>query len=96
MNSCGYDYFRLKVGTTTLISQTLCSSTNTNGWVHGSINLSSYVNSTIILKFEAATDSSIPSLIFLDDIYLASTATASPESFDPGALDSDFTWKEDW
>jgi hypothetical protein len=84
------------MGTTTVSTQNLCYSTNTYGWVHGSINLSSYVNNPLTLKFEAITDSSYVSLIFLDDIYLASTATVSPDSLVPGRLDLEFTWKEDW
>lgn len=95
-DSCGYDYFRVKIGATTVRTQNLCYSSSTGGWVHGSIDLSLYANVPLTLKFEAITDISNISLIFLDDIYLASTATNSPERFIPGRLDVDFAWKEDW
>ena len=94
-DECGYDDFRVKMGATTVKTQNLCTSTNTYGWVHTSINLSAYVNVPLTLKFEAVTGSILISNIFLDDIYLASTATVSPESFVPGALDLDSTLKAD-
>lgn len=96
LDFCGYDYFRVKIGATTVRTQNLCDTTSTGGWVHTSINLSSYVNIPLTLKFEAITDSSNVSLIFLDDIYLASTATVSPDSFVPSPVELDLKSKEDW
>lgn len=65
---CGYDYARVYVGATVVQTHDLCSSNDTGGWVMGNINLSAYAGSSVALKFEVTTDSSINSNFFLDDV----------------------------
>ena len=80
---CGYDYFRIKVNGTTLLTRNLCTTTNTGGWVEGTLSLAAYANTSITLMFEVTTDGSLNSNIFLDDISLASTMLTSPDVLVP-------------
>jgi hypothetical protein len=76
---CNYDYFWIKVNSTTMYTRTLCGDTDTGGWVEGSLSLAAYVNTTITLMFEVTTNSSLNSNLFLDDVSLSSSAVVSPE-----------------
>jgi len=73
---CGYDYFRIKVGSTTVRTKDLCDPQNTGGWVEGVLNLSSYAGTTNTLKFEVTTDGSGNSNLFFDDVSFSGTASA--------------------
>lgn len=84
---CGYDYFRVKLGSTTVQTKNLCNTTNTSGWVQGVVNLSSYVGSTAGLKFEVTTDGSANSNLFLDDVSFSNVSTVSPEVNIPNGTD---------
>lgn len=94
-DACNYDFFIVQVGSATVRTQTLCYDKNTYGWVHSSINLSSYAGIPLTLKFLAITDDSLPSLIFLDDIYLSNTASVSANQNVPGSRELDYPWKDD-
>ncbi len=54
------------------------------GWKQRSVNLSAYVGQTVNLQFRAETDSPAVSVLYIDDVTLASTtevasATTGPE-----------------
>jgi subtilisin family serine protease len=73
---CGYDYGYARVqsngATTNIATFNLCSSTNTNGWVKSTIDLSSYAGRTITLIFRATTDVTAVSSFYVDDVKLVS------------------------
>lgn len=72
-DSCNYDYAYVRVGTTTLRTHNLCSSTQTSGYVQGSVSLSAYAGQTVSLNFRVTTDVSYSSSFYLDNVgYTAS------------------------
>jgi hypothetical protein len=78
---CGYDYgyVRVLAGgiTTTVKTFSLCSSTQTSGWVSNTIDLSSYAGRAITLIFRATADATQVSSFFVDDVRLASGSTCA-------------------
>lgn len=88
-DSCGFDFATVSVNGTPLTSYDLCSSTNTNGWVAGTLDLNAYAGQTIALKFEVTTDSSVNSNFFLDDVSITSSASAGAplEALPPTGLE---------
>jgi hypothetical protein len=93
-DACLYDYFRIKVNATTIYTRDLCTTTNTGGWVEAAISLAAYANTSITLMFEVTTDSSLNSNMFLDDVFLASTALTSPGEMIPEVVNPAATIKE--
>jgi hypothetical protein len=86
---CGYDYFWIKFGSTTLLTNDLCETNSTGGWVEGVLNLAAYAGSTNTLKFEATTDSSLNSNLFLDDISFSGLAAAYAGVITPEGVNQD-------
>ncbi len=86
---CGYDFFRIKVNGTIVSTKDLCSSTNTNAWVAGILNLSSYVGTGKTITFEVTTDSSYNSNMFLDDVSMSNAASAMAEEPDIAIVHGD-------
>lgn len=86
---CGYDFFRIKVNGTIVSTKDLCSSTNTNAWVAGILNLSSYVGTGKTITFEVTTDSSYNSNMFLDDVSMSNAASAMAEEPDIAIIHGD-------
>jgi hypothetical protein len=86
---CGYDFFRIKVNGTIVSTKDLCSSTNTNAWVAGVLNLSSYVGTGKTITFEVTTDSSYNSNMFLDDVSMSNAASAMAEEPDIAIIHGD-------
>jgi serine protease len=86
-DACGLDYFRVKVGTTTVQTKELCDSKDTGGWVQGVVNLSGHIGTSRTLKFEVITDSSLNSNLFLDDVSLSASASVTGEVFLPAGVD---------
>ena len=89
-DACGYDFFRVKVNGSQVISANLCSSTNTNGWVKAVVNLSGMVGASKTVMFEVTTDSSLNSNLFLDDVSMSNLSTMMeeepvPAEYYPGA-----------
>jgi hypothetical protein len=82
--SCGLDFFRVKVNGATLLTQDLCFTENTYGWVEDSIDLTAYGNTSITLMFEVTTTDSFDSGMLLDDVYLSGSAAVSPPEILPG------------
>ncbi len=86
-DACSYDFFRIKVNGGTLFTRDLCTTTNTGGWVEGTLSLAAYANTSITLMFEVTTDSSLNSNIFLDDVSLSSTLQTSPDVLIPDGVE---------
>jgi hypothetical protein len=86
---CGYDFFRIKVNGTIVSTKDLCSSTNTNAWIAGVLNLSSYVGTGKTITFEVTTDSSYNSNMFLDDVSMSNAASAMAEEPDIAIIHGD-------
>ncbi len=84
-----FDYFRLKVDSSTVLTVDLCDSNNTGGWVEGVVDLSGYTGNSRVLKFEVTTDSSLNSNFFLDDVSFSGSSSASGEVYLPDGLDLD-------
>lgn len=70
---CGYDFAYVKVNGSTLKTYNLCSSNNTSGWVQDTLDLNAYAGSNIALQFEVATDGSLNSNFFVDDISIGTS-----------------------
>jgi hypothetical protein len=76
-DSCGWDFGGVVVNGTTVNVYDLCTTTNTGGWVTHSVNLSAYAGQTVTLQIRVETDSSVNSNLFVDDVALQATASAS-------------------
>lgn len=77
-DGCGYDHGYVRINGVNTTTLDLCSSSNTNGWVPRSINLSSYAGQTVSLQFRSVTDPTVNSNWFIDDVSFQSSAlTAS-------------------
>jgi hypothetical protein len=55
----------------------LCGPNNTNGWIEMALNLSGYVGAYKTVEFVVITDGSLNSNLFLDDIFMTSSAKTS-------------------
>ena len=87
-DSCGWDYFRIKVNGSVVYESSLCTSSNSGGWVQMAINLAGYAGTNKTVMFEVTTDGSLNSNLFRDDISMSSSAAMSePEPLEdfPGA-----------
>ncbi|MHB0987875.1 MAG: hypothetical protein ACYC3P_04315 [Bellilinea sp.] len=77
-DQCNKDYFKIFVGGTLHFSETLCDTTETNAWVHRTLDLTAYAGTAQTIEFYIETDSLAYSNVFLDDIsFETSTALAS-------------------
>ena len=86
---CGYDFFSIKVNGTIVSTKDLCSSTNTNAWVAGVLNLSSYLGAGKTITFEVTTDSSFNSNMFIDDVSMTNSSTSMAEEPDIAIVHGD-------
>jgi hypothetical protein len=66
----GYDFGRVKINGTTVLTFDL--SQNTSGWVIHSVSLAAYAGQSVTLRFEATTDGSLISSWLLDDVSFSS------------------------
>ncbi len=76
-DACGFDYGRVIVNSTTVNEYSLCASVNTGGWSKHVVNLGAYAGQSVSLKFQATTDGSLNSNLFVDDVAFQSGATSS-------------------
>ena len=88
-DACGFDSFRIKVNDAIVSTKDLCSSTNTNAWVAGVLNLSSYLGAGKTITFEVTTDGSYNSNMFLDDVSMSNAASAMAEEPDIAIIHGD-------
>jgi hypothetical protein len=77
---CGYDFGGVRINNTTVSQFDLCSSTNTEGWVKRTVNLSAYSGQTVSLQIRVATDSSYNSNLFIDDVSFQTTGSTSTKT----------------
>ena len=71
--SCIADYFSVKVGSTVIIFEPVCTINATNGWVHRTLDLTSFGGSEQDIQFMVMTNSTNSSSVILDDISLEAT-----------------------
>ncbi|HNR14619.1 MAG TPA: hypothetical protein PKM59_15030 [Thermodesulfobacteriota bacterium] len=67
-DTCGYDYGYTSINGAIVDTVNLCTTSNTNGWVTRSVDLSAYAGQTITLRIQATTDASNNSNWFIDDV----------------------------
>jgi predicted secreted protein len=73
-DGCGDDYAYVRFGTSTLETYDLCSAENTNGWVYGQIDVTSWRGQTVDLAFVTVLDGVDNSNFFLDDVSFGTDA----------------------
>jgi hypothetical protein len=89
---CGYDFGGVLINNIVVDQYNLCSSTNTNGWVTHSLDLSGYAGQSVTLQIRVETDSSDFSAVFVDDVSFRASAGAMPgEIVGPYKLDPTIT-----
>jgi len=72
---CGYDFGQVLINNTEVYSISLCTDTNTNGWINRTLDLSGYIGLDVDLQFRAETDDSLNSNLFIDDVTLLGPLT---------------------
>jgi multiple sugar transport system substrate-binding protein len=77
LDTCGYDSGGVLINDTTVDEYWLCGSNDTGGWVKHTIDLNSYSGQSVTLKIFAQTDGSLNSNLFIDDVALQASASAS-------------------
>jgi serine protease len=77
---CIYDFGSVLVNGKVLDSYGLCGSSNTNGWVQHTVDLSSYAGQSVLLQIRATTDSTVNSNIFVDDVSVQPSAVTGVAS----------------
>ena len=97
-DQCGYDYgyVQLQVNqkTTTLHRFSLCTATESAGWVQDQLDLSSYAGKQVTVIFYAKTDKVLTSSLFVDDASLtsgsacAAAVAGAPEVGTAGEIES--------
>lgn len=73
-DDCGYDYGFVFINETLVDTFELCAARNTGGWLVQSIDLSAFAGQTVNLIISAATDDSLPSNWFIDDVSFQASA----------------------
>ena len=86
---CGEDVFGILIGSNddVVYSQWVCDSNDTYGWVHKTVNLTSYAGQMMEIKFLVGLDSVLNSSVFLDDISLEATSSLSSSTSENVILD---------
>jgi serine protease len=69
----GYDFGYVRVNGTAVDTINLATSTNTNGWVKRTVNLSAYADQNVVLEFNVITDGSLDSSWYIDDVGFQAT-----------------------
>ena len=75
--ACNNDYFHVSAYYNEIYTLGLCEVTETSGWVHKVLNLSSYVGTNKTVQFCVTTNGSLNSNLFLDDVSMSASATMS-------------------
>jgi hypothetical protein len=94
-DDCGNAFFWIKVNGVAVQTTQLCTTQNTGGWVQGSVDLSAYAGTTILLKFDVLTDVDLIGSVFLDDIVFTSSAAALPQMSLPDVSPTELRMKKD-
>lgn len=77
-DACNFDFANIYVNSTPLTTMDVCEDVNTNGWVHGLLDLNSYLGTIISLEFQVTTDFMLNSNFFLDDVSLSASPAFAP------------------
>ncbi|MCL5998850.1 MAG: S8 family serine peptidase [Chloroflexi bacterium] len=95
-DACGinYDIGGVLINSTAVDTYTLCTPSNTNGWVKHVVNLSSYAGQTVTLQIRAKTDSTLNSNLFVDDVAWQSSSSSLAASVPMAADDAAVEPKE--
>lgn len=82
---CGYDVAGVLVnGDTAVENYSLCTATNTSGWVQRSLDMSAYAGHAILLSIVVVTDGALGSSLFIDDVFFESDGDESNAIFGDG------------
>jgi hypothetical protein len=65
---CHYDVLTVWAGGDVVDAYALCNAAETGGWSRRLVNLSAYANQALTLRFQVATDGSLASQVFIDDL----------------------------
>ncbi|MGC9400147.1 MAG: S8 family serine peptidase [Anaerolineae bacterium] len=68
---CGFDHGYVLFAGDTVEQHALCEDTSTGSWARHSVDLSEYVGQRSLLRFQATTDSTLLSNLFIDDVALS-------------------------
>ncbi|MGB1308816.1 MAG: reprolysin-like metallopeptidase [Oceanihabitans sp.] len=67
---CIYDYGYLELNGTANKTYALCADTNTGGYVQETVDLSSFIGTTVEVRFKFTSDGSVTSSMYIDDVVL--------------------------
>jgi hypothetical protein len=67
-DSCGYDYFSIRMNGVQVLSDTLCFDFGTGGWQESAIDIPNFAGQDVLLEIVVTTDTSYPSTVYLDDV----------------------------
>lgn len=86
---CGYDFAGVGINLSIDVDRyDLCDANDTGGWVQRVVNLSIFAGQTVTVQIWAATDDSLNSNLFVDDVSFQASAVArseAPPTFTPDA-----------
>jgi hypothetical protein len=74
---CGWDYGGVMINGSPEDVYDLCTDTNTGSWVKHSVDLSAYAGQSVTVQIRAETDSSGETNLFVDDVSLQASPSAS-------------------
>jgi hypothetical protein len=77
-DSCGFDYARVSVDGSPVTSYTLCIATGTGTWARRTVDLTSYIGQTVMLRIGFEADSSRISSLYLDDVAMEPVSGLTP------------------
>ncbi len=69
-SGCTWDRATVRANGKAVLEFGLCAATATGGWREQVVDLRAYVGQTVIVRFEASTDASLRSSLFIDDVTL--------------------------
>lgn len=69
-DACDYDFARILINDEEVISYSLCTPSNTDGWVKKTVDLNAYAGQTVHLQMQVDTDPDQYSSLFVDDVIL--------------------------
>lgn len=65
---CFYDFATVLVNDALLDTYALCTDTDTHGWAYRALDLTAYAGQAVTVTFQVATDASVTSHLFIDDV----------------------------
>ncbi|HRA54468.1 MAG TPA: S8 family peptidase [Thermoflexales bacterium] len=68
--NCKWDSVTIRANGNSVLAYGLCAATRTDGWRQQIVDLKAYANQSVTLRIEVATDASLRSSLFIDDVTL--------------------------